>query len=705
MQKYLSSIIWYAIIAGIAGVFVPDAVMAQCEVLGVHFRGDELFPQFYRFWQDYRPVFPDDPDLGAETYTYAHKLGGSVHVYVQNRGSQPLTIENVLLEGFDLNQCIAFAGQRKERDFANIRFADLSESDLSRLIEAGEPVWWKVDPQQILPGETSEVVIRLRYPPKLEQIHLTLVHGSGKKSVAIPALSAKGSVAGVVFSQELDRVLLYFKRSDAKGQKPAKILIDGKDVTAQATMVSDPAIELVPVEIRLSEPLQPSSLHCFQGVYEDGVTTSASAHSWADEFAYGMWGSLRVNESKIEEARAHVEDLVLHNINVQMPQLGSPGVRAFYKSEEGHRYCESVGLRQVVEDPGKRGVKDPLMYFLKDEPDCADSKMVGQEINEKIGGLARWVIECMQSLRKQDPSTPQFLNVDNTFRPENWYTYGQLPDILSIDPYYSPRMMGSYWRHPYRRWLYTKATFVYGSACVAFSACEPKPLHVVLNVIRRIEKERTFRFPTPDEKRIEVYYSLAGGAKGISYWWFNQAHVKWRGKIGVTDGLGSARSDPEAAKLWNGIGLLGAEVRTAGPVILRSCPVEIKAESNRRMLWPRCLLAGLDTMVLLVVNERYANDRVGTVHVPLDDVKVTVPLPAWLDAKSVFEISHKGVPDLDWAKQGSSLTVDLDTVDLTRMVVITKDKTLRDKLQKLYSVKFADNVAELLNAQSASQPY
>jgi len=676
--------------------------MAQCEVLGAHYRADKLFPQYYRFWQDWLPKMPDDPDLGAQRYTHFHRLGGSVHVYFRNTGAESLAIEDVLFEELSLKRSLAFSDQRKVRKFANIRFSDLSEEEINRLIEAGEPVWFKADPQQILPGETGEVVVRLRHQPEVAQLRLGLKHADGTQQVTIPVRSAEAQVAQIAFSRNLDRVWLYFRRSDAPGEAPTKIIMDGRDVTRFATIVSDEAVDLVPVEIRLSEPLKPCSVHCFQGVYKDGSIASASTRAWADEIAYGMWGALPVKESQMELARGHIEDLVQHNINLQMPQVASSGVRQFYKSEAGQRYCKSVGLRKTISDPGKLGTKDPFMYFLKDEPDCADNKMEGVASDKKIGGLAKWVVGSSHDLRDKDPETPQFLNVDNTFRPENWYTYGQLPDILSIDPYSSPRIMGSYWRNPNRLWLYVKNTFVYGSARVAFSACEPKPLHVILSVFRRIESERKFRFPTPIEKRIEVYYSLAGGAKGISYWWFVPGS-KPRPDKGAFDGLGSARSDPGAAKLWNEIGLLGAELRTAGPVIIKSCPVEIETKVSKSMLWPKCLLAGLDTMVLLVMNEQYANDRVGTVYVPIDDATVTVELPTWLEATSVFEINHKGTQDIVWKVQDSALEVDLGTVDLTRMVVITKDAQLRTTLQKLHKDKFADNVAKLIKSRPTAQ--
>ena len=442
MRRTRSRFAWISVIATMAGLAAPDAVLAQCDVLGAYYRADKPFPQFYRFWNDSRPVMPDDPDLGAQQYASRHVLGGSVHVYVHNRGSEALAIEDVLFGDISLTRSLVFSDQRIKRKFANIRFSDPPEAELNRLIAAGEPVWWKADPQQIPPGETGEVVVRLRHQPQVAQLRLGLKHAAGTQRVTISARSSEAQVAGIAFSRDLGRVTLYFRRSGATGEAPTQVMMDGRDVTRHASIASDAAIDLAPVEIRLRKRLSPGSFHCFQGVYKDGLTASVGARTQADEIAYGMWGALPVKESQMALARGHVRDLVNHNINVQMPQVASDGVRLFYKNESGQRYCESAGLRLVISDPGKYGTKDPLMYFIHDEPVCADHKMEGVAWDKKIGGLAQWAIGRSHDLRNKDPMTPQFLNVDNTFRPENWYTYGQLPDILSIDPYMSPRMTG-----------------------------------------------------------------------------------------------------------------------------------------------------------------------------------------------------------------------------------------------------------------------
>ena len=153
-----------------------------------------------------------------------------------------------------------------------------------------------------------------------------------------------------------------------------------------------------------------------------------------------------------------------------------------------------------------------------------------------------------------------------------------------------------------------------------------------------------FRFATPPEKTVELFYALGAGTKIFSYWWYTP--------YGEFHGCGAAVA--EAVALWRQIGLLGAQVRTAGPVLTRSCPAVLPLKAPGK-LWTRTLLAGTDTLVLLAVNENIANDRLGTVVVPLPKTPVTLTAPAWLKAVDGFEITPEGLRDVDWKSEAGQL--------------------------------------------------
>jgi len=667
-------------------------------VLGAYFRADEPFPDYAVFWHEGWTT-PEGEIDNTKYEGFKEPLGGSVHVFFRNTSTRPLAVEDILLDGISLKQVIVFSEQRKLRKPASIYFAQLSQDSMDHLFALGEPIWWKVEPNKVAPDQTGEVVVRLRTVPKGPSLPVSLVHAAGKIDVSVPVADKHPRVVGASFSEELDVLHLYFRCRGIAGSVPAKILVDGGDMTKAAVIGRDPQADVIPVIVRLPKPMAPASFHCVQGVFEDGLVASAGVRAWADEFAYGIWGGKPGKAGDLSAGQNYVAELAAHNINVQMPQVGSPAVQAFYKSEAGQRQLKAMGFRTVIDEHQKWGQKDPYLYFIHDEPDCADFRFEGIPENKKIGALASWTIQRSDELRAEDPGKLQMLNLDMTYKPQNWYIYGQVPDVLAADPYYQNRLRTAYQEHPERIKVYSKATYVYAVADVCQSACEPNPLHIILYSCSHVNNKdnRRFRFPTPPEKRIEVFYALGAGAKGLSYWWYTPADKGEKSAYGV--GAAVQNGDAAAAALYREIGLIGAEVRTAGPLFLSGCPAEVPVKAEGA-LWTRTLLVGLDSLVLLVVNDQYTNHDKGTDIQPVEKAAASVRIPAWLKAADVFEITSQGAKDVKWAATGPQVGLDLGRVDVTRLVVITADKGLRGELQKRYASQFAARVRDLLANES-----
>lgn len=667
--------------------------LAAVEVLASHYRPDRPFPEFMPLWTESWSL----KDAAGETVQYAQRsvvLGGSLHVFLRNGGQEPVAIRDVLLADISLTRAIAFSEQTRRGGLhpASIYFADLSDAERNALIEAGEPVWWRVQPSEVARNGSAEVVVRLRRRPQTEAVSLGIVAQADTIEVSVPVEGHGRRLEGVRFSPELDRAYLYV-HSPSRGEAPGRVEMDGLDFTDTWRVGHDPDLDLTVIEVGLNRPLERGSFHTFQAIYGEGSVVSAGLRAWQDDICYGIWGSRPGSEGDDELAEAYLRDIHAHNINVQMEMVGSAAVREFLKADEGLELCRSLGLRRMVSDPGKGNTREPYAYFLVDEPDCGDYRVEGLALHQRVGSLAQSLVRRSDGFRTADQPTPQLMNVDLTFKPDNWYTYGQLPDILAADPYYQERLRSAYWDHPERLPLYTKATYVYAVGTVCQSACAPKPLHLLLNSVCHTQPDRRFRYATPTEKRIEVYYALGAGAKGISYWWYTPV----RPYVGC-----GAQNDPGAAALWREIGLLGAEVRTVGPLVARSCPIELPVTATPR-LWVRTLAVGLDSLLILVVNDDYANDRVGTVYQPIEDAKVSVDLPKWLSPTDAFEVTCEGARDATWELQDGRLGLELGTVDLTRLVVVSNDTTLRDRLQELYDRDLADNVRRLAAEEEGAQ--
>jgi len=663
---------------------------AQLQLIGTYYRADRDFPEYYRFWHE----DANDEQEQADPANAARKdvLGASVHVFVKNTGTQPATVTDALLAGISLKDSLAFSDQRKTgKRFASIYFAGLPKERLQRLIDAGEPVWWKVDPVQIAPGGCGEVIVRLRQAPKGQSLLLTLVTGAGRIDAEVPVRPTAPRVAGISFGPDLTEVFLYF-RHPTRGQAPARVFMDGVDVTGSCTIRSDSRLNLTPVVLRLAEPLEKASFHAFSAAYDDGSTAAAGTRVFCDEFRYGMFGGMPGKAEQPEIGRRYIDDLVSHNLNLQMAQIGSPAIQKYFLSAAGKQHMDRHGFKVVLSDPGKFGITDPYALYVHDEPDCGDYKVNNLPEDKKIGSMARYCIERGYAFREAAPDVPQILNLDMTYKPRNWQTYGQIPDFFTVDPYYQARQRAAWQKHPERIELYKKATYVLAVGEVANSAGEPKPLHVILYANRHIQKEsgEVFRYPTPPEKRIEVYYAIAAGAKELSYWWYTPTQPAY--------GVGAAsldKPDPQAQALWREIGLLGAELRTAGPILRTSCPIELPIEASENV-WVRCLARGHDTLLVLAVNDQYTNTDKGTDITPVRNASVTVPLPRWMQRPQAFEITPAGTKTLTVRTSRSGLALPLGTLDVTRMIVITTDAKLRAKLQGYYAAKLQANTTKLM---------
>lgn len=674
---------------------VSVASAAGPRILGSLYRADEPRPEFTPYWlEDAKARIPSAAELQKT-------LGGSVHMFLRNDSGSPLTMEDLRFERFSLTKVLVFSDQRKDRKPASIYYANLPSADLQKLESLGEPVWWKCDPPVIPPGEVAEVAVRLRGKPESPKLNLDLVFSGGSLPFVVGVGADQPRLDGLYYSADRRQVFGYFRRPGRAGAAPVKFLFDGQDVTASATVGKDNAIEIVPVVVQLTRELAEGSLHCLQGVYADGAVASGATRVIVDDFGYGVWGGMQGKEGDTEKAKATLRDLAEKNVNLQMPQVGSAMLGSFYNSEEGRAFCRSLGINFVTSGPGKWRIHDPHAYFLKDEPDWADTRMKGLPRGHEVGAIAQYIVGTAYDMRKEDPATPTLLNVNLGYKPLQWYTYGQLPDIFASDPYYQVRLWESYGAHPQRREAYAKAEWIYAVSSISQTAGAPRPLHIILYSCRRGEgrveedpedgpaKKRTpstmHRWATPPEKRLEAYYAIAGGAKGISYWWFSPTG-------GQSQGMGS--DHPQAKALWREVGLIGAELRTAGPVLLCSAPADLPLKPTPGV-FARALVAGTETVVVVAANDRHRNTDKGTDIQPIENARIALDVPSWLKPRHVFAIDTGGIQDIRTSGRGDSLTIPLGTLDVTRMVIVTSDETLRERLSGLYKEKFAANVAKL----------
>ncbi|MEJ5298585.1 MAG: hypothetical protein WHZ52_11170, partial [Armatimonadota bacterium] len=80
---------------------------------------------------------------------------------------------------------------------------------------------------------------------------------------------------------------------------------------------------------------------------------------------------------------------------------------------------------------------------------------------------------------------------------------------------------------------------------------------------------------------------------------------------------------------------------------------------------------------------------------PAKDARIRVKLPSWLEATDVFEVSGDGLAEVKWSIRDGWLILEPGEIYLSRFIIATADRSLRQELQRRYEELFAANVASL----------
>ncbi len=634
----------------------PQAI-AAVSVIGVQYQQDNPYTEFQCIWHDRN--YPTD--CGGV-------VGGSnVHVYLRNDGTSSASVSDVTLAGYSLKTVIKTSTNSSYNGASSIYF--YWDNPPQSIIDAGEPVWYRADPVTIPAGGVGQVVVRLRYVPKTKPVNLGVRTSAGDVSASIPVDANAPQLASVGFSQDRQKVYLHWRRSG--GGAPTTIKMDDLDVTANTVTVGDPLMTFAESVITLSSAISNGSYHVYQGIYSDGTTATGSVRTWAHDFIHATWYTFPIDDGDTNACKAWIDDCTNRGINAVENQM--PGALShFLDSGEGEAYAAARGFGGIAwNEVGW----DPIAWFLDDEPDAEEDTFdCGTGLNLPCGSghdtgvLVMKNVAIGEQLRKSNPGIPTTVNMDATLKPDNYYSYGQATDYLQADPYYQARLDDTYHRNQERIPLYENPRdYIYAISSAIRTAAEPNQSHIILYSC----KQTTWPYPTREAKRLEFYYALAGGAKGISYWWFK-----------LPNGLGSQH--PDAMDMWYEVGLLGNEAKTISPLLVTSHPVAmpLTATSN---VFVKALAAGPDTMILIVVNDGTRHDTTGCHYTQISNATVTATLPTWMQASpTAFEVKPSGLSSVSSSLNNGQLQLALGTLNLTKMIVITTNPTLRATIQQRY---------------------
>lgn len=651
----------------LSGTFAAAAL----EVLDAVYHPDRMLPEWNYFYSSsYRPgdVVPD------------RVQGGHIYVYLYNNGTGSVTVSDFTINGMGLVaglKCYTDKTYRCDLYACSVYYPYVKQT----LVDAGEPVWWRVEPSTIPAGGVGEVVVRMR-----RTVAGTLACGVVAGStipLSIPVSATDGPRVMDHFYDAGGGKLYLYVRHPVSGKIPTAVYVDQTNVTSNCTFAADPNLDVVAIRVSPSPSLARGTYHVFRAVYDDGTKASFGLRVYSDGFKYGTWGcpDLPTWDAK----RAHLLDLVRHSVNLLT--MGTGDLSDFLKDAEGKAIMDQYGIKKSHEDK----TADRLYsIFTCDEPDCGEPNVADSVAPNKPGSLAQCMIHTIRdNYRGSYAIYPTTVNIDGTNQPYAWYNWGQVADHFQHDGYWIVRLRDAYASQPWRIPFFSKCTWRYASAATAKAACEPRRLQIIIDFFRNQRDGAVFRWATPAEQHIMAYYSIAAGAKEISYWWLTEIGDSTDGSNGLTE-------EPGSQALWREVGLIGAELGTVGSLIVNSSPVQLPITAPGR-LWTRALISGTDTIMLVCTNDDYVSDDAGAVLRPIHNVNVSFNLPGWLSSPTdVFEVDYRGVRDVSRSITDGRISMNLGRVDVARLLIVTKDGTLKSSLQSLYSGTYGPRVAQLI---------
>ncbi len=525
--------------------------------------------------------------------------------------------------------------------------------------EKHEVIWWRTFPNPVPAKGLAEISVRLRYPLTVDAT-LTLQAGAQQLQAKIPATSPPFRIETVSWRDGGKIVWLVARQMADKPGKIVKVLLDGQDVTKQASIPAPGfAHGLCPIELRVSQPLAKGSFHTYALVSDTGQKVACTLRTLDEFMQLGLYGP------------ADLDRAVKTGLNA-VTHFGT-------QDRDSLDRFLSYGMRNgfyVRGRPDPRVVKHPATYayYLHDEPDCWDYSSGDWPHPLRIGYRAPDCIRDMDECLAADPVTPVSITLDLTYKPANYYVYAPIPDIVTPDCY--PLTIGQ------------PLTWVREVTETCRFAAGPRRVDIVPQVDYedRSKAEMKFRRPPFDREVIIQYlYALGAGARGFSGWeWFDE-----KSDFAVFHGA------PNYPDVMHALTETFARFKLLEPLILQAHPAEIATCANPKV-WIKTLVCGLDAVLIVLVNDDYESLPTDFRVSPQENVKVRLPKLPWLKPTAAA-VAHSGeLQRLTLSNAGEACEVVLPRLDTGEIILLARDPLVLVGLRERYRQAQRDAGAALI---------
>ena len=518
----------------------------------------------------------------AVSEAYYRNTNNSLHIFLANKGGEPVTAKTPIVNGFDT--------------------AVLSRDEL----RPRDTLWYRCRPNPIPPGGIADLTIVLPKPPD-KPVTVEVRTSSGQTiTKRVDCKPEPMRFQAIRFSRDLRTVYVYARTNSTL----RRIRLDGKDVGGAPSFGG-----IAFKRIKLQQPLVQGSYHVLEADSDDGHSTAYQIRAIPAEFLIGVYGI---------PSPENAEDWAAHGINhylsfTSLPAetldlLGRHGISAGAKYIREPLVDRNAGKVSFFnEETAKSALADlrpNLLYHeLVDEPDAAD-----HFAGKWLGSSSMELIARAQFLETADPGRYTFIQIDNTFRPRNYSVYGEAADVLATHRY----GLGSYLGGEAGSTTVQRPAFLpdlLDSFKVFRLANEPKPIFAVTQFFN-LGPGRSGRPPTIGEMRLQCYAMIASGARGV-------IHYIHSGSGGGGEG---ARSKP----LWDAMTGLHAELKRVGEVVESgtSAPDDWVKSSSPNVQAKAVI--STDGIAVVLLNLSHRSSLESFTAKPVQAVEITLRIPPWI---------------------------------------------------------------------------
>ncbi|MBC7330294.1 hypothetical protein H5T88_08055 [bacterium] len=320
-----------------------------------------------------------DPTFPYEKFNEGFKPAGFLEIYVENRGNEPLRIEDL-----QLNE---------------------------------EIVWWRLRPDPLPPKSFGEILIRLRNHPQKDLRAKIKLTDSSAIEISQPPNPPTLSLETLAFDENISKIYLFLK---GKPSKIKEILLDGYSLLKRSKILGFWK-DFCLIIVSLTQPLRYGSFHYLRLDTDKGERIAFLFRARDDFFPLGSYGY--VTPEAYAQANCNIYASFSALSKEQLDKLGKFNIKGI----------SSLG----GESPPKEIISHPFLwaYYLWDEPDVADYFVESLPHPLRVGSKAVEMVKRERNCYNADKNKLTFLTIDMTYKPANWFVYGRIADVTNTDPY------------------------------------------------------------------------------------------------------------------------------------------------------------------------------------------------------------------------------------------------------------------------------